>query len=128
MKQHNHPRLTLKTAKALAEKVLGTAKGLYKDADRTDDDIFKMQMGIISICIQYDYFCVHRVAVRLGDDYNGTIHLLFDPITLEEDCKAEEVQKRQACSEKFDEWVGMYGSEACKAMVDESCNKLHINP
>ena len=49
------PRLTLKTARELALKVTGTAKGLAKDKTLAID-LYEMRLGELSVKIRYDWY------------------------------------------------------------------------
>lgn len=121
MKRIKEPRVTLKTAKALAEMVLGTAKGLAKDKE-CPFDLFTMQMGTISVRIQPAHYS-GRVSVEVGTGCNGRIYMLFDPVTLEQDYEEEDIQRRTDRREAFDEWVGANGPDVCKKSIDDSWNK-----
>lgn len=121
MKKFTIPRVTLKTAKALAEKVMGTAKGLAKDKE-CPFDLFTMQAGMISVWIQPVYYS-GCVSVEVGTGCNGRIYMLFDPVTLEQDYEEEDIQRRTDRREAFDEWVGANGPDICKKSIDDSWNK-----
>ncbi len=113
------PHLTLKTARILAQKVVGTSKGLEKD--RTVAlDTYNMQLGELSISIQHDWFgksgCI-LVSVRIFS--GSSVDMLFNPETLEENFGAEDARKRQTRHEMLRDWVNDRGADFCKAKVDQ---------
>lgn len=121
MKNSKELRLTLKTAKALAEMVMGTAKGLTKDKNCLYAR-YTMQAGMVSVRIQPEHYS-GCVSVEVGTGCNGRIYMLFDPVTLEQDYEKEDIQRIKDRREALDEWVGTNGPDLCKKMVDDSWNK-----
>ncbi len=112
------PRLTLKTARILAQKVVGTSKGLEKDQTLALDT-YNMQLGELGISIQHDWFgksgCI-LVSVHLSGSVS---YMLFNPETLEEDFAAEDARKRQMRRDFLRDWVSSNGTEFCKAQIDQ---------
>ena len=80
------PRLTLKTARELALKVTGTAKGLAKDKTLAID-LYEMRLGELSVKIRYDWYGSGRISVSIDNHSSRAIYMLFDPETLEQDFK-----------------------------------------
>lgn len=116
------PRLTLKTARELALKVTGTAKGLAKEKG-TDLDIYEMQLGELSVKIRYDWYGSGRISVSIDNHSSRAIYMLFDPETLEQDFKEEEIHKAREKRESLKEWVESRGPDACKADIDRIWNQ-----
>ena len=121
MDEKGFPRLTKKTAQALAVQVVGTAKGLTK-VNHIAIDTYEMNMGELTVTIQHDWYgksgCI-MVAVS-SMYHSSSIIKLFDPKTLEEDFKAEGKQERQKHRECLQEWVWENGVEKCKAEIDKA--------
>lgn len=121
MDEKGFPRLTKKTAQALAVQVVGTAKGLTK-VKHLAIDTYEMKMGELIVTIQHDWYgksgCI-MVAVS-STYHSSSIIKLFDPKTLEEDFKAEGKQERQKRRESLQEWVWENGVEKCKAEIDKA--------
>lgn len=117
-------RLTLKLAKAVAMKVLGTAKGLEKDPyfDDAPYSVFQMHMGDFKFVIRYDIYGSDRIEVAAHGPMNVAF-ALYDPVTLNEDFEEEERRRKQARREDFEEWVNGCGPEICKEQVDKCWNK-----
>ena len=87
------PRLTLKTARELALKVTGTAKGLAKDKTLAID-LYEMRLGELSVKIRYDWYGSGRISVSVSNNSGQALYMLFDPETLEQDFKEEEIPRR----------------------------------
>lgn len=121
MGEKGFPRLTKKTAQALAVQVVGTAKGLTKD-ERISIDTYKMEMGELCVTIQHDWYGKSGcIMVSVSSAYHsGGLNLLFDPDTLEENFQEEEKRKRQQRRESLQEWVWDNGVEKCKAEIDKA--------
>lgn len=117
-KKDRLPRLTLKTARELALKVLGTAKGLAKDPEYTID-VYKMRLGCLFVEIRYDWFGSERISVSVDNHFGHAVFMLFDPATLKEDHEAEDRQKERDKREQFADWVGTNGPDVCKALIDK---------
>lgn len=113
------PRLTLKTAQALAVKVMGTSKGLAKDKS-VWFDLYEMRMGALIVTIRFDTYGSGRIAVSIYTQYGKAIYMLFDPATLEEDFEEEDRQTERERRERLDEWVGGIGPDACKEAIDRA--------
>ena len=116
------PRLTLKTARELALKVTGTAKGLEKDKT-TELDIYKMQIGELFVNIRYDWYGSGCISVSVDNNSGRALYMLFNPETLEQDFEAEERQRVRDRRESLKEWVESRGPEACKADIDRIWNQ-----
>lgn len=116
------PRLTLKTARELALKVTGTAKGLVKDKTLAID-LYEMQLGELSVKIRYDWYGSGRISVSVDNHFGSGIYMLFNPETLEEDYEAEDRQKAREQREALEQWVGGSGPDTCKAVIDRIWNQ-----
>ena len=116
------PRLTLKTARELALKVTGTAKGLEKDKT-TELDIYKMQIGELFVNIRYVSYGSGCISVSVDNNSGRALYMLFNPETLEQDFEAEERQRVRDRRESLKEWVESRGPEACKADIDRIWNQ-----
>ncbi len=112
----NIPRLTLKTARALAHKVVGTARSLTRE----NYNSYEMYLGEMCVTIRPDLEKKDRVAVsvRNNSSLGGGTYMLFDPETLEEDFGAEDRRKAQEKRECLREWINGHGPEYCKAQID----------
>ncbi len=117
------PQLTMKRAKEIAAKVLGTSRGLEKNPHYEDApfNVFQILMGDFRAEIRYDICDGILIQVSVCGPIN-TSFALYDPDTLEENFKAEELRKRRERKEAFNEWVCANGIEHCKAAVDKSWN------
>lgn len=122
-KKSSRPRLTLKTAQALAVKVTGTAKGLAKDKEIHTFDLYEMRLGLLFVQIRYDWYGSGRISVSIDNHFGHSIFMLFDPVTLEEDCEAEDRQKERDNRERLNEWVDSIGPELCKEQIDRAWNR-----
>ena len=116
------PRLTLKTARELALKVTGTAKGLAKDKTLAFD-LYEMQLGELSVKVKYDWFDSGCILVAVDGYSNGAICMLFNAETLERDYEAEDRQRTRDRRESLKEWVESRGPDACKADIDRIWNQ-----
>ena len=121
MDEKGFPRLTKKTAQALAVQVVGTAKGLTK-VKHLAIDTYEMKMGELFVTIQHDWYGKSGcIMVSVSSAYrSGGLSALFNPETLEEDFKAESKQERQKRRESLQEWVWENGVEKCKAEIDKA--------
>lgn len=121
MDEKGFPRLTKKTAQALAVQVVGTAKGLTK-VKHLAIDTYEMKMGELFVTIQHDWYGKSGcIMVSVSSMYHSSsIIKLFDPKTLEEDFKAEGKQERQKRRECLQEWVWENGVEKCIAEIDKA--------
>ena len=116
------PRLTLKTARELALKVTGTAKGLAKDKTLAID-LYEMQLGELSVKVKYDWFDSGCILVSVDNNSGRALYMLFDPETLEQDFKEEEIHRARQKRENLKEWVESRGPDACKADIDRIWNQ-----
>ena len=116
------PRLTLKTARKLALKVTGTAKGLAKDKTLAID-LYEMQLGELSVKIRYDWYGSGCISVSVDNNSGRALYMLFNPETLEQDFKEEEIHKARQKRENLKEWVESRGPDACKADIDRIWNQ-----
>lgn len=100
------PRLTMKTARALAEQVIGTAKGLTK-VKSLELDTYEMYIGDLAVTIRHDWFGKSGCLLLSICAYcnGGTINMLFDTETLVEDFEAEKWQKQRDNRERLQEWM-----------------------
>ena len=116
------PRLTLKTARELALKVTGTAKGLAKDKTLAID-LYEMQLGELSVKIRYDWYGSGCISVSVDNNSGRALYMLFNPETLEQDFKEEEIHRARQKRENLKEWVESRGPDACKADIDRIWNQ-----
>ena len=116
------PRLTLKTARELALKVTGTAKGLAKYKTLAID-LYEMQLGELSVKIRYDWYGSGCISVSVDNNSGRALYMLFNPETLEQDFKEEEIHKARQKRENLKEWVESRGPDACKADIDRIWNQ-----
>lgn len=116
------PRLTLKTARELALKVTGTAKGLAKDKTLAID-LYEMQLGELSVKIRYDWYGSGCISVSVDNNSGRALYMLFNPETLEQDFKEEEIHKARQKRENLKEWVESRRPDACKADIDRIWNQ-----
>ncbi|WP_347002285.1 hypothetical protein [Anaerotruncus colihominis] len=116
------PRLTLKTARALALKVVGTAKGLEKDKTLAVD-LYEMRLGELFVKIRRDWYGSGCISVSVDSNSGRALYMLFNPETLEQDFEAEERQREQDRREALKEWVESRGPDACKADIDRIWNQ-----
>ena len=116
------PRLTLKTARELALKVTGTAKGLATDKTLAID-LYEMQLGELSVKIRYDWYGSGCISVSVDNNSGRALYMLFNPETLEQDFKEEEIHKARQKRENLKEWVESRGPDACKADIDRIWNQ-----
>ena len=127
MDEKAFPRLTKKTAQALAVQVVGTAKGLTK-VKHLAIDTYEMQMGELCVTIQHDWYGKSGcIMVSVSSAYHsGGLNLLFDPETLEENFREEGKRKWQERRENLQEWVWDNGVEKCKAEIDKADKPEYI--
>ena len=116
------PRLTLKTARELALKVTGTAKGLAKDKTLAID-LYEMRLGELSVKVKYDWFDSGCILVAVDGYSNGAICMLFNAETLERVYEADDRQRTRDRRESLKEWVESRGPDACKADIDRIWNQ-----
>ena len=106
-------RLSLKVAREVAIKVVGTA------------DTYRMELGLVSLVIQYSLSGNIMVSIRtLGD----IMHLFFNPETLEEDCYEEESFKKLLDEGRLRDWVESAGPEVCKSTIDYLWSGIQWSP
>ena len=87
-------RLAKKTAKELVRKVFGQPFGyLEKDKDSGDADIYRMNIGELSVTVENDWFernGLYVVHIAAHSHSVNHMRMYFRPDTLEEDTDAEE--------------------------------------
>lgn len=93
------PRLSLKTARELALREVGTAKGLTR-LEKTPPEIYvyKMQLGNFEITIDNDvsyYKWYFRLTIKPTDGFIVDIQRVYNPETLEEDYDTEEMRFKE---------------------------------
>lgn len=86
-------KLSQAKAKAIAEQVVGSSKGLVKDRE-CRYDLYTIKQGIMAVRIHYDPYC-DRIVVVLSTGIPEKTYLLLDPRTLERDRGEEEIQRRE---------------------------------
>lgn len=117
-------RLTLKTARALALRELGTTKGLKQEAGSNAEGFYVMELGNLEVKIHPDMSgsgCIELTAVMFGG--NGRIFQLYDRNTLERNYDEESIHKKRERREAFEEWVSCNGPELCHKVIDDFWNK-----
>ena len=118
MKQGRKERkLSLKTARELALKVLDTAKGLAKNEEITNS--FEMHMGKIFVQIQNDWYGSGCVSVSVDNHFGNSIFMLFNAETLEEDYEAEDRQRGKWCKEEFENAVYEIGLDGYRKIIEK---------
>lgn len=123
MMKKKMPQLTMKRAKKIAVKVLGTSRGLEKDTrfDGAPYSVYQIPMGDFRTEIRYDIYGGTLIQVSIC----GPIHTsfaLYNPDTLEENIEQEEIWRRREQQESFNEWVSSNGPEHCLEAVEKSWN------
>lgn len=109
------PKLTVKKAKEIALKVLGTSKGLTKDP--YCEFAYEITMGDFCAAIR----CAASGSSLIEVSVRGPVHTaygLYNPDTLEEAFQEEEMFRLREKRDIFEEWVCENGPEPCKAEVD----------
>lgn len=132
MKAQKRPKLTLKAAKAIALKEIGTAKGLTACEGNNDYwQGFSMIIGNIQITISNS--TIYAGIVRLSFGGKDTY---YDINTLEENFKVlddaqrtdrlEMIRGAATCQAgyMFKALLEEYGFEECRRMLDEAARKL----
>lgn len=118
MKQgHKERKLSMKTARELALKVLGTTKGLAKNEEMTN--LFEMHMGKIFVQIQNDWYGSGCVSVSVDNHFGNSIFMLFNAETLEEDYEAEDRQRDKWHKEEFENAVYEIGLDGCRKIIEK---------
>lgn len=123
----NHPgniKLTMKTARELAKRELGTAKGLAAEPS-TMKGYYWMPLGNLVVRIHPDWNgdsgCI-VMAVNWATGMYETVQL-FDPETFEKDFAAEERLHTQQRQELLEQWVENHGLDHCYQKVKEAWEK-----
>ncbi len=114
----NERKLSMKTARKLALKILGTAKGLVKSEEIANS--FEMHMGIIFIQIQNDWYGSGCVSVSIDNHFGNSIYMLFNAETLEEDYEAENKQRDKWHKEEFEASVCEIGLDGCRQILEKN--------
>jgi hypothetical protein len=111
-------KLSLKTARELALKVLGTAKGLTKNEEVSNS--YEMKMGKIFVQIQNDWYGSGCISVSIDNHFVGnSIFMLFNAETLEEDNEAEDSQRNRWLKEEFESTVYEIGLDGCREIIEK---------
>lgn len=113
-------RLTMKTAKKLAQQEFGTAAGLMRDTDTDLEGYFKMILGHLVVTIRPDFRMSGCIEVRAGmHTANHSCVGYFDPATLEPRYDVMERYEREEKQEWLEQWVFGAGPEPCHKLIDE---------
>ena len=113
-------RLTMKTAKELAQQEFGTAGGLMRDPGTNLDGYFVMNLGNLAITIRPDIRMSGCIEVRAGmSTANHNCVGYFDPATLEPRYDVMERYEREENQEWLEQWVFGAGPEPCHKLIDE---------
>lgn len=117
-------KLTLKTAKELAKRELGSAKGITLKRSYMMNN-YHMSLGNLSVWIYLEQIG-DRWYIALIADWAGSTGKtvrFFDPETLEQDFGAEERHWEQHRQDQFQDWVEGHGVEYCCQKVKEAWGK-----
>lgn len=114
------PRLTMKTAKALAIRELGTAKGLKRLTDTSSDVyIYEMQLGTLLIRIDNGWFACNGLIKLLISTNNVQKNIkYFNPKTLDEEFWMLDKEQMEEQTEYFNERVRNIGIEGCLKIIE----------
>ena len=117
-------KLTLKTARTLAKRELGTAAGLEAEPS-TMKGYYRMILGNLVVRIHPDWSGDSGCIVMTANWASGMCETiqLFDPETLEKDFAAEEKRYTQDREKQFEEWVESYGVDLCCQKVKETWDR-----
>ena len=118
-------RLTMKTARELAVRELGTARGLEREPGMPEG-YFHITFGSLDVQIRPDATdSGHRSSSRLIqmlisiDGGPERIARFFHPETLEQCTGEEEIYRRAHRREALEDWIERDGPERCHKYVDE---------
>jgi hypothetical protein len=110
------PRIALETAKAIAEKALGTADGIKPS--ELDPDAYVVNLGRLWCEIRIDAYGGRLIEVMILGAYGAT-YLLYDPVTLEEDTAIEERYRLVNSRNIARYWVKQNGEAEFRALIGE---------
>ena len=117
-------RLTLATARRLAVREFGTAKGLEHDRGTCLEGFFTMRMGNLCVSIRPDMGmsgCI-EVCAGLCTASHQCIGY-FNRETLEPDYDVMDKYERREKREALEQWVFGGGPEPCHKLIDEVWEK-----
>ena len=117
-------RLTLATARKLAVREFGTAKGLEPDRGTCLEGFFAMQMGNLAVSIHPDMGMSGRIEVVVWM-YTANHRCVgyFNRETLEPDYDVMDKYERREKRKALETWVGDIGPDACHKVIDEVWNR-----
>lgn len=118
-------RLTMKTARELAVRELGTARGLEREPGMPEG-FFHIAFGNLDVQIRPDTSdSSHRSSgglIQLRISMNGSparIVQFFWPDTLEQNFQEEDIYRRAHRREILEDWIERDGPEKCHKYIDE---------
>lgn len=126
-KKTNPPgiKLTIETAKKLAKRELGTAKGVWAEGGCANSHR-AMLLGNLVILIRPEQiggkWYIAMIARWTASGADRSIQF-FDPKTLEKDFGAEDRHWEQHRQDQFQDWVEGHGVEYCCQKVKEAWGK-----
>lgn len=117
-------KLTLKAARTLAKRELGTAAGLEAEPS-TMKGYYRMILGNLVVRIHPDWSGDSGCIVMTANWASGMCETiqLFDPETLEKDFAAEERRYHQEKETQFEDWVDDHGVDFCCQKVKAAWNR-----
>lgn len=115
-------KLTMKTARELVKRELGTAKGLTHEGSALNDWYY-MMVGNLTVRIHPDRSSGRIIMTAGWAAGICETFQLFDPETLEKDFAAEDRLDIQQRQELLEQWVGNHGTDHCCQKVKEAWKK-----
>lgn len=119
-------RLTMKTARELVVRELGTAKGLERETGMPEG-FYHMTIGNLEVEIRPDTSdSSHRSSsglIQLVLSMDGSpdrIVQFFWPDTLEQNFAEEEIYRRAHRRDLLEEWIERDGLEKCRRVMEET--------
>ena len=109
--------LTMKTARELAKRELGTAKTLMAEPGILG--YYRMTIGNLSVRMHLAQSGHIVMTARWPNGMQEAVQL-FDPETLNEDFSAEDRRHASEQRAKFEEWVENFGVDRCCQQVKEA--------
>ncbi len=113
--------LTMKTARELAKRELGTTKTLMAEPGVLG--YYRMTVGNLVVRMHLDRSGHIVMTANWASGMHETVQL-FDMETLEKDFAAEERRHVQEQQERFEEWVGDCGVDHCIQKVKETWENM----
>lgn len=114
-------RLTMKTARELAKRELGTAKTITAEPGVLNS--YRMTIGNLVVRIHLAQSGHIVMTASWASGMQKTVQL-FDLETLEKDFEAEEIRYTGEQRARFEEWVEGYGVDSCCQKVKEAWHNV----